>query len=122
MIHLATQVRPPSASWRPPVPGPVADAASARRRRGGRAWPFLSRPPQRSLPSETPALAPARPECIPLPCLRLPSRRAAKPNLRATSPRAIAPNTPTWSAAWALTRIPAHGRRRGPLPAPPGGR
>ncbi len=63
MIDLATQLRPPAASWRPPVPGSVADASSVRRRRGGRAWPFLSRPPQRpALPGETPRVPPTRPE------------------------------------------------------------
>jgi hypothetical protein len=62
MIHLATQARPPSASWRPPPPGVVVDAPPARRRRAGRAWPFLSRPPQRALPGETLVAPKARPE------------------------------------------------------------
>lgn len=62
MIHLATQLRPPAASWRPPVPGPVADASPGLRRRGGRAWPFLSPPPQRALPGETPMAPKTRPE------------------------------------------------------------
>ena len=62
MIHLATQARPTSASWRAPVPGPAADASPATRRRGARTWPFLSRPPQRALPGDSPVFPKARPK------------------------------------------------------------
>jgi hypothetical protein len=62
MIHLATQARPTPASRRPSVSGARTDAAPARRRREGLAWPFFSRPPQRTLPGDTSAPPQARPE------------------------------------------------------------
>ncbi|MEY4713538.1 MAG: hypothetical protein RIS88_2988 [Pseudomonadota bacterium] len=47
MIHLATQASPNPLGWRPPAAGARADPVLPRRRRGGPAWPFLSRPSAR---------------------------------------------------------------------------
>lgn len=41
MIHLASQTRPATTGWRPPVSA-RAEPVLPRRRRGGRTWPFLS--------------------------------------------------------------------------------
>lgn len=47
MIHLATRSSPNPLGWRLPASGPRPDPVQAHRRRGGPAWPFLSRPPPR---------------------------------------------------------------------------
>ncbi len=54
MIHLATQASPAPAGWRPPI-SPRAQSVVPRRRRGGRAWPFLSQPaPRTAAPADRP--------------------------------------------------------------------
>lgn len=66
MIHLATQANPTGvAAWRPPASAGRADPVLPRRRRGGSAWPFLSRPsPRPAAPDTRPGSA--RPDDAPL--------------------------------------------------------
>lgn len=60
MIHLATQTDSGAPAWRAPALAPRADSVLPRRRRGGRAWPFLSGPSPRAA---APAVRPSGSAC-----------------------------------------------------------